>query len=54
LVSLSYQIGEEHQTRVTECTNHVRREIDFYFKNPKNNDPFIDGQYIEVTEYADL
>lgn len=54
LVSLSYQITRDRQTRVTEYTDHIRREIDFYFKNPRNNDPFVDNQYIEVTEYADL
>lgn len=42
------------QTKVIEYANHVRREIEFFFKSSNKTDPFVDDQYIEVAEYADL
>lgn len=42
------------QTKVVEYATHARREIEFFFKDPNKTDPFVDDQYIEITEYADL
>lgn len=46
--------ASREQTKVIEYANHVRREIEFFFKNPDKTNPFVDDQYIEVAEYADL
>lgn len=54
LVSMEPGWGGHQQTKVTEYGNHVRREIEFFFKNSSKTNPLTDGQYIEVTEYADL
>lgn len=54
LVSMGPGWGGHQQTKVTEYGNHVRREIEFFFKDPGKTNPFTDDQYIEVTEYADL
>lgn len=40
---------ENARTTVTECINHVRREIEFFRKAPGREET-----YIEVTEYADM
>lgn len=42
------------RTTVTEYGDHIRRDINFFFVNPDKTDPFVDAQYVEIAEYADL
>ena len=54
LVSFGYFNGGQRRTQVIEYTGHTRREIDFFFKDPKKTNPFSDEQYVEIAEYTNL
>lgn len=54
LVSFDHSNGGKRRTRVIEFVEHIRREIDFFFKDSERTDPFSDEQYVEIAEYANL
>jgi len=54
LVSFDHSNGGKRRTRVIEFAEPVRREIDFFFKDPTKTNPFSDSQYVKIAEYANL
>lgn len=54
IVAIGTLADKSQYTLVTEYPANARREIEFYFKDLNKTDPFVDQQYIEVTEYIDF
>ncbi len=54
IVTIATLVNNSKITRVTEYPASTRREIDFYFRDKNKTNPFVDQQYVEVTEYTDF
>lgn len=54
IVTITTEADGSSTTQVTEYPAGTRREIEFYFKDKNKTNPFVDRQYVEITEYTDF
>lgn len=54
IVTINTLGSSSNVTQVTEYPANARREIVFYFRDLRKTNPFVDQQYVEITEYTDF